>query len=423
MVNHTTHKLRINPHRFESNFEALSQIGVTYDGGVHRPTFSHEHLHARSWFRERINSTGLEYRQDSAGNRSAFLACGPAHAPTLLLGSHLDSVPNGGCYDGALGVLAALEVIETIKDTAISLPFHLEAIDFTDEEGTLIGLMGSSALTGKLTPAELEEPRGGRQNLIDGLFHAGLDINRILDARRDTHTLAGYLELHIEQGSRLEKTDTDIGIVTSIAGIGSYRLTFIGRADHAGTTSMLERRDAAQGASAFTMAVREIIMSNFPDCVGNVGQMHFEPGAFNIIPERVTLSLEYRAPEADTFDQLETALLDSARQQAERFDLDVEIEFLGKHLPAPMSTEVQASIRVATETLGLTAISLASGAGHDAQSLADLCPAGMIFVPSVGGASHSPREFTHWGDCLNGANTLLQAILNFAENFPVSTDR
>jgi N-carbamoyl-L-amino-acid hydrolase len=180
---------------------------------------------------------------------------------------------------------------------------------------------------------------------------------------------------------------------------------------------MQSRLDAAQGASAFTLALRKLVLKDFPDCVTNVGNMCFEPGAFNIIPERAIVSLEYRAPTTELLERLETALLDLAQEQAEIFGLQYETEFLGKHNPAPMNSDIQATFIRAAEILNLNAIPLASGAGHDAQLLAEVCPTGMIFVPSIDGISHSPKEFTPWSDCVNGANMLLMAVIDLASRY------
>jgi N-carbamoyl-L-amino-acid hydrolase len=311
-------------------------------------------------------------------------------------------------------VLAALESLRTVKEAGLSLATNLEAIDFTDEEGTLVGLLGSAALAGKLTQGELHNPRGGREALLTGLARAGLTEDSLLNARRDPTTLASYIELHIEQGPRLLRAGADIGVVTTTVGIASYHLTFTGRADHAGTTPMADRLDAAQGASAFTLAARQIVLDQFPDCVANVGSMRFSPGAFNIVPSQVDLSLELRAPDPGHFKRLEASLLERAQVEAEHFNLGLEIEFLGRHQPAPMSRIVQDAIREAAGALALESLPLASGAGHDAQSLADICPVGMLFIPSIEGASHSPREYSLWQDCINGANVLLQAALRLA---------
>src|SRR5919108_5262029 len=349
--------LRINADRMLTSFNELAHIGATRDGGVNRPTFSEAHLAARRWFREQIEGAGLGFRTDGAGNHSAVLpviarseatkqstirereiashtvlrpvqgtALAMTKPMTLLLGSHLDSVPNGGRFDGALGVMAALEVLRTIKDTGLKLKVNLEAIDFTDEEGTLLGLLGSAALAGRLHRDLLQNPRGGREALLEGMKRAGLSEESMLSAARPKESLAGYLELHIEQGKRRERAGVNVGIVSAIVGIGSYRLSFLGRADHAGTTTMDDRLDASLGASAFTLAAREIVLSDFPNCVVNIGKMDFAPGAFNIVPARVDVSLEFRSADEEEFKRLDFALLARAREEANRFGLELKIE-------------------------------------------------------------------------------------------------
>jgi N-carbamoyl-L-amino-acid hydrolase len=425
------------------SFNQLAEIGATEDGGVNRPALSAAHLAARSWFRAEVEGAELEFRMDGAGNHSAYVAASRAAAKqppneqitspsvpvrtssystsglakTLLIGSHLDSVPNGGRFDGALGVIAALEVLKTVKENHIPLKFNLEALDFTDEEGTLVGLLGSAALAGRLKPEALKNPRSGRECLVEGLQRAGLSEAGIFSAARKKESLAGYLELHIEQGKRLERSGIQIGIVSAIVGIRSYRVSFIGRADHAGSTLMTDRADASLGASAFTLAARELVMKDFPDCVVNVGKMEFTPGAFNIVPARVDVALEFRSADEDQFERLDSALMSCAREQGAKFDLHLEIEPFGKYAPNLMSADMQTSFAASCDALGLSHVTLASGAIHDGQSFDGICPIGMIFVPSVDGASHAPREFTRWDDCVNGANVLLQTVLKFAGEF------
>ncbi len=400
--------LRINPDRLLHDFNALAQIGSTGDGGVHRPALSENHLAARRWLRQRILDSGLEFQQDAAGNHSAILRSPNPSARTLLLGSHLDSVPHGGRYDGALGVLAALEVVRTIRDANLELPVHLEAIDFTDEEGTLVGLLGSRALTGALTPEELANPRGGSQALRDGLSRAGLADP--LRAVRAPESLAGFLEVHIEQGNRLNAGVADIGIVTALVGIGSFQLAFTGRADHAGTTPMHARRDAGLAAAEMIVRAQGLAVRAFPDCVINFGQAQFSPGAYNIVPERAELALEFRAPSQPELDALETALLDLAQTTAASLDISLAYTKQACVAPAPCAPQVQQAFAAACDDLGLIHIPLLSGAGHDTQALAAVCPAGMIFIPSTGG-SHNPNEFAEWEACVNGANVLLGAVL------------
>jgi beta-ureidopropionase / N-carbamoyl-L-amino-acid hydrolase len=406
--------LRVNSDRMLDTFNQLALIGATGDGGVNRVTFSEAHLASRKWFQTKIENFGLKFRMDGAGNHSALLAFDDKNAPTLLLGSHLDSVPNGGRFDGALGVVAALEVLKTVKENRFKLKVNLEVIDFTDEEGTHLSLFGSSALAGHLSRADLQNPYSGREEFLLALSRAGLSEESILQARRSKESLVGYLELHIEQGKRLERAELNIGIVSAIVGYGSYRLSFIGRADHAGSTSMEDRLDAGQGSGAFILAVRETVMRDFPNCVANIGKIEFTPGASNIVPARADLLLEFRSPDETQLSKLDVALIELAHEKAGQFGLELMAEPLAKHIPNLMSAGIQKVFQGSCETLGLSSTVLASGAIHDAQSLVDVCPIGMIFVPSVGGASHAPRELTKWDDCVNGANVLLQTVLKLA---------
>jgi N-carbamoyl-L-amino-acid hydrolase len=408
---------QIDADRFQKDFEELAAIGATPDGGVDRPALSEAHLEARQWLTRKAEEAGLETRIDAAGNHIAVARTGPEAKPrSLLLGSHLDSVPQGGRFDGALGVTAGLEVLRTIKERAIPLPYDLELYDFTDEEGHFVGLMGSQALAGLLKPAQLQTPGQGSSRFLDALERAGVDASRILEARRDPAALAGYLELHIEQGLRLIEAEADLGIVTTIVGIRSFRLHFIGRADHAGTTPLDKRFDAGLGASAFHLAAHQHVGMNHPSCVVTVGDMGFSPGAFNVVPKTASVALEFRAGTDDELDAMESEILNIATEQAGVFGLALEIDKLERAAPVRMDPGFQRAVAQASETLGLRNLPVSSGAGHDAQSLAQVCPAGMIFVPSTGGFSHSPRESSEWSHCVHGANTLLNTVLALAED-------
>ena len=403
--------LRVDADRLRADFDALAAIGATPGGGLERTTFSESHLAARAWFREQARKAGLETRIDTAANHSAVLVARDPEARTLLLGSHLDSVRNGGRFDGALGVVCALEVLRAVQDAGLDLPVSLEAVDFTDEEGTLIGTLGSLAVAGRLTRDALATPRGGRDVLVAELARMGLGEDGLLAAGRDPATIAGYLELHIEQGPVLERAGVQIGVVTGITGTASFSVVFEGEARHAGTTPMDARRDAAVGASAFVLQVRETTMRDFPGCVATVGDIATEPGSFNVVPGRATLRLECRSTDAPELEALERALTARAREAADAYGLGVTIEPVGRHEPAPTAEEMRAAVEAAAAELGLTTMALASGAGHDAQPLAAITPSGMIFVPSRGGVSHDPAELTSWEDCVNGANVLLNAAL------------
>jgi N-carbamoyl-L-amino-acid hydrolase len=404
--------IRVDADRLHADFLALSEIGRTPEGGVRRTTFSDAHLASRAWFHERATAAGLEVRVDPAGNHSAVLPGEASNPGTLLLGSHLDTVPDGGRYDGALGVLASLESLRAVNDAGLRLPITLEAIDFTDEEGSLVGLLGSRALAGTLTDEILASPRGGREKLLAALASVGLSEDRLMDARREPESLVGYLELHIEQGPVLEREGSDIGVVSGIAGSRSYRLTFKGARRHAGTTPMEARADALLAAARFAMSVRGSVVGAFPQCVGTVGGISVERPAFNVVPGRVHALLELRGAEPEQLDALEAEVLSAASGATP--GIEVEIDRVGRWDPAPLDPSVQEIIVASAGELGLTSMKLSSGAGHDAQALAPITPTGMIFVPSIGGISHDPAEHTRWRDCVNGADVLLAAALELA---------
>jgi N-carbamoyl-L-amino-acid hydrolase len=398
-----------------ADFEELAKIGATPDGGVSRPTFSAPHIAARRWFLARAEAAGLDTRVDTAANHSAVLQSRRAGSNrVLLLGSHLDSVPGGGRYDGALGVVAALHVLLAFKQAGTELPFALEAIDFTDEEGTLVGLLGSNAVAGTLTREQLQSPRGGREALVAGLARAGLQEAQLFEARRDPSTLAGYLELHIEQGPRLEHDRVQIGVVTSIVGSRSFRIVLRGAAGHAGTTPMTGRRDAAVAAAKVILGVQETIVRDFPGCVATVGDIRVEPGAFNVVPGLARLALEFRSGDENELDRIEPAVLTRVRAEAESEATEVEVSPVARWQPSHLDQGVSEAIERAAGALGLTTKRLPSGAGHDAQALAAVTPSGMIFVPSVGGMSHDPGELTNWEDVVNGANVLLGTVHQLA---------
>jgi beta-ureidopropionase / N-carbamoyl-L-amino-acid hydrolase len=406
--------LLVNRDRLLADIAALGEIGWDPGSGLQRMTFSAGHLQARAWFLERAREAGLETHVDAAANHCAVLPAGRPGARTLLLGSHLDSVPHGGRYDGALGVICALEVLRCVKEAGLELPVTLEAIDFTDEEGTLLGTLGSWALTGTLSPATLAAPRSGREHLVAELGRMGLSEAGLLAAHRDPRSLAGFLELHVEQGPVLEAAGMDIGIVTGIRGNASFAITFTGQARHAGTTPMELRRDAGLGAAALMLAARETVMRDFPGCVANVGAVDLAPGAYNVVPGVARVALECRSLEAGELDRLASAITAQALAIAEDWQLALEITEVGRWAPMATDPSLRRALRDAARGLALREMDLPSGAGHDAQVLAQVTRSGMVFVPSRAGISHDPAEHTSPEQCVNGANVLLRAAVDVA---------
>ena len=401
--------LTINESRFLSDLRELAAIGATADGGVSRPAFTAPDLAARDWFQRKVAAAGLDYAMDGAGNQSAILPSDPPSRKRIVAGSHLDSVPNGGRYDGSLGVLAALEALRALRDAGIRPAVSLEAVNFTDEESAIMGLMGSRAVCGQLQAGDFASARLAPAALDERLSAAGISRQSMLSARRDD--VLAFIELHIEQGTRLERAGIDIGVVNAIVGIRALRVGFTGEAAHAGTMPMVDRRDAMWGAAQFALRARDMVMRQYTPGVCNVGIISAEPGAFNIVPARVRLGLEFRHASEAQMDAMQADLTRLLEDCAAEFDLRVAYEATPAVVPAPMNESVMAAFEGAADTLGLSHQRLLSFAGHDTQNLATIAPAAMIFVPSRDGISHNPNEFTSDEDCVNGANVMLQALV------------
>lgn len=408
--------LHIDSDRLLTDFNELAEIGATVDGGVSRLALSNEDLEARAWLADRFIDAGLGVRDDDAGNLSGVLHSDLPDAKTLLIGSHLDSVPNGGRYDSSVGAIAGLECLRTIREAEIKLPVHVEVIDFTDEEGCWQSLFGSRALTSNLDQTFLSDSDGDYGPFRAALFRAGIRPVDVYKARRDPATVMGYLELDIEQGHRLDREGVDIGVVTGIIGRTTYLLTFHGEASHSGTTAMGERRDALLGASIYVCSAHHFTRDNFPEGVFNCGNLEVSPGAFNIIPSEARLTMECRHPDKAMLEEMEQALIQLAEDEADNHDLTLTVR-RATHMPAATLTpQVVDAVEEACEHVEASHQRLISYAGHDAQFMSGFTNTGMIFVPSVGGISHSPKEYTEWRHIVLGTNVLLHTILRIAQD-------
>jgi N-carbamoyl-L-amino-acid hydrolase len=396
--------------------EALSLFGRpdggTFESGVSRVAYSDADVAGRKYVMDLMAAARLEPRIDAAGNIMARRAGRDASAAPIVFGSHIDSVPSGGNFDGDLGSLAALGAIEALDRAGHTTRHPLEMVVWSAEEGVAFGrgLAGSRIVAGDYAPADLAATWNGMTR-ADAIRRIGGAPERIETAIRAKGAHHCYLELHIEQGGTLEARQIPVGVVQGIVSIQRHRAVITGVANHAGTTPMAERQDALLAASRLTLAVQEIVTSRPGRQVGTVGQLAVEPNAPNVIPGRVQLTIELR----DLSPELLAALAEEIRIRAAEIGRSsrttIELTSLGGNPPALASADVQQAIERAASSRGLDAVRLPSGAGHDAQMMAQLGPMGMIFVPSVGGISHSPRELTTWQDCANGANVLLSAIL------------
>jgi len=412
----TTAHLCINSERLRDDFEQVSAIGQTPDRGVCRLALSMEDLEARAWFANRIEEAGFLVRDDDAGNLSGVLLSSSPRARTLLIGSHLDTVPNAGRYDGALGIVAALECLRTISEAGIKLPNHLEVIDFTDDEGTWMPMFGSMSLTGRLNPSFMKGANGQAALFRAALAQAGIHPEDVLNARRDPATVLGYIEMHIEQGWRLERGQIEIGVVTGIVARMSYSLTFHGQATHAGTASMRERHDALQGAARFITRAHELVREHYPEGALNCTGLEVRPGTLTTVPGEARLLVEWRHTSQALLDEMERGLLALAQECAAAANVTVETRRLA-HIPAAqMSPVVIDAIERACKIVGVTHTRMASYASHNAQVMSAFTPTGMLFIPSLNGISHNPDEFSRWEDVVKGTNVLLHAIIELASN-------
>lgn len=395
--------------RLQARITALSKFGANPEGGVSRVAFSDADLAGRDYILKLMQEAGLIARLDTAANIIGRRAGSDPTLPAIMIGSHIDSVPGGGNYDGDVGVLGAIEVAQVLRERGITLRHPLEVVSFTDEEG---GLIGSLAMTGRLEPAALDVMSHSGKTIRDGIRAMGGDPDRLREAQRKRGDLAAFVELHIEQGAILDEAGIDIGVVEGIVGIRWWDVIVQGFANHAGTTPMNRRRDALLSAAEFVQAVNRVATSTPGRQVATVGRIRAEPGAPNVIPGKVVLSLEIRDLDAKKMEQVYTDVRGEAdriaRTRGTPFSF-AEIKVSSE--PAPTDARMRRIIAAAAQSLGLTHRLMPSGAGHDAQDMTHLAPSGMIFVPSKDGISHSPEEYTSPQDMANGANVLLRTVL------------
>lgn len=398
----------INQTQFLNDLDTLRQIGLQADGSVHRVAYSAADREAREWLNGRLRQLDLNPKTDAAGNGTAIYP-GTHPLPPIGIGSHSDTVPYGGAYDGALGVVAALAVIEALHNAGKRLRHPVEWINFAAEEATMAGgTTGSMAMTGLFDTAVFEKRAWDGRLVRDHVTWAGLDPDRFGEARREPGSLAAFVELHIEQSDRLEKSGVPVAVVDSFVGIWRDAVTFRGEANHAGTTPMAARRDALVMAAPLVRAVRDIAVEL--GIVGTIGDFTVHPGAPNVIPDRVELIVEIRGGE--------TAVLQQAADliKVEATKLGGSVTPVVQKQPVQTDPRIRRAIESACGAFGLETLTMPSGAGHDAMNMDRICPQGIFFVPSKDGISHSKAEFTAPEDCLNGARVYLETILKLDEH-------
>ncbi|RCW42231.1 Zn-dependent hydrolase [Paenibacillus prosopidis] len=408
-------QLRVNTARLEQSIHALAMFGRNEHGGLDRTTFTPAELAARDWLKDQLARIALEIRVDQAANIWAVRKGNEPILPAIAFGSHIDTVPNGGKYDGALGVLIALEVMRVLQEHEIITRHPLELVSFSAEEPNPFGLstFGSRAVTKKLKRTDImdvKNPAG--QLLTDALRSAGGDPDRFEDAARGPEELSAFLEVHIEQGKRLLERNIPVGVVTAITGIYRETVMVSGEANHAGTTLMEDRKDALTASCGIVLSL-EKVCRNHPasEVVGTVGRMVITPNAANIIPEKAWFIAEIRGKSRKEIQEVITAWESCISVIEKERGAIVQRTVMLDQPPAPMDDEV---IRVSQEQahlLGYPFQLLGSMAGHDAAHMASITRSGMLFVPSIDGKSHCPDEESRMEDIEKAANVLLHTIL------------
>ena len=405
----------INNERFRRSMEEMARIGATEGGGVNRLTLTDADREARDLFAAWAGEAGLDMRIDEMGNMFARRAGADENAPPAMAGSHLDSVPNGGRFDGSLGVLAALEAVRTLNDKNISTRRPVEIVNWTNEEGPRFppSMLGSGVFAGAIPlDAAYETRDAGGARFLDELERIGYRG----DSPCAPRPIGSYLELHIEQGPALVSEGVQVGVVEGIYGLTWLRVTMKGERDHAGPTPMHMRRDALVGAARTIAAIREIPGKLHPEFVATVGEFSLSPNAINVIPDDVKFSVDFRHSDPELLAEARKLIEEAAYREAEKENLEVEIQDVGGSTPIAFDAGVAQAVRNACEESGCSHRSMWSAAGHDARYAADLGPTAMIFVPCVAGKSHSEEEDMDWEDAYRGCDVLTRALTKMANS-------
>ena len=402
----------INLDRIMQRLDTLARIGRADSGGYYRYTFSEPHIAATKLSAQWMTDAGLMPHYDRWGNLYGRTP-GMDDTPCMMSGSHLDSVPNGGNFDGPLGVLTALEAAQTILERGLDLKRPLEVVSFIEEEGArFLGLLGSQLATGQIKhdPESLKGYDG--TPFMQALRDADLPEPSVGDV---TQRVASYVELHIEQGKRLEQAGIPIGVVTAIAGPAFMTIHLHGRADHAGATAYEDRHDTLLAAAEIIMAVRELGTTRFAGRAHmTVGKIAAHPNVTNVIAGRTTFNIDCRAADAETQAEIGSVLDDLLDQVTSRHGLTWERKTGHQVAATPIPGHLQAAIRTGAEAAGLQSKDLVSWAAHDAMVMAEVCDAGMLFVPCLDGRSHTPEEFVASEDIAAGVATLANTLLALA---------
>lgn len=404
---------KISGERLARRLGEVARIGAEEKAGARRLGFSAEVQEAKNTVMSWMKNTGLDVHQDGAGNVFGRFEGKNPQASTIMTGSHLDTVHWGGHFDGSLGVLSSLEVLEAWNQEGFQPDRPVEIVIFSDEEGVRFteGMLGSKALTGQLSRKKLLNTQDRHGESLDSILdESGFSIEGMLDSNRNLDEVHAFIELHIEQGPRLNHENAPVGIVTGIAGMERLRLTFNGESGHAGTTPMNQRQDPLVAASNVIQFCAEYPPKINESAVATVGVLDVEPNSINVIPGHVEMGIDVRDTYEETRDELVNRIIDKGHAASELHNVDYQWKTLFKGSPVQLDESIQEKSIRAAEELSVNYASLNSGAGHDAMNLAQKVPTGMLFVRSQGGVSHRPEEWSDLNDCVKGVKVLKRLL-------------
>lgn len=407
-------RIDINEKRLVETMKEQAEIGATDGRSLDRLTLTDADRKVRDWFGEQLAAVGLETRIDEMGNMFGRRPGTDPDAGTILLGSHLDSQPHGGIYDGPLGVIGALEFVRMLEDEDIETVQPIEIVNWTNEEGSRFqpAMMSSGVWAGEIPLDQAYETTDNKGNqFVDELERIGYRGDVPAEPQYDYNS---YLELHIEQGPYLDEEDHDVGIVTGIVGLRWGEVTFRGQANHSGTTPMHYREDALVAASDVITQIRRIPGTLGERTVGTTGAVDVSPDSINIVPEEVRFTFDFRDPNDKVADEAVKRVKKEVEAAAAREGVEWEYENRMEASSVEFADQCVNAVRNAVADLGYDGRELVSGAGHDATYAASICDTGMVFAVSEEGKSHTPEEYTSWDDCYKAANTLANAALDLA---------
>ncbi|MET1255542.1 Zn-dependent hydrolase [Aliikangiella maris] len=408
--------LKVDIKRIEKDLYELAKFGFNpEDKGIYRQGLTEIDMAARQWLIQQMECAGASVHMDGVGNVRARY--GKSEQPAIIIASHLDSVPAGGMFDGTLGVIAGLEVIRQLNENKIQLDCPIEVIATSEEEGRFGGMLGAQALSGQITKDWIESAKDASgQTLVSAMQNCGLNPLDAFHARIDPKTIKAFLELHIEQGPVLEAKQKQIGVVNGISGVFKWLVRLIGKADHAGTAPMNMRSDAFMGVADFAHEISRIIDEEGSESSRlTIGKVELKPGYAHTIPGEADFTLVGRDLDANVMEQIALSCRKVLSAIARKHNLMFEYEQMSWLEPKKFSSQIVSQIESIAQSQNIDYLVMPSGAGHDCQFFADIVPTGLIFIPSVGGVSHAPDEWSHWNDVQRGCDLLLATVLKLAE--------